>query len=365
MPYARRARAVLLLLPVVACARHDTGDEAAAASAAGGAGSVVGAETAIATREAFTEIVSAIGTVTARPGYIAALSAPAPTRVMRIFVAIGQHVAVGAPLVEFDRAPFDAQARSAEAALASAEHAYGRAQRLAEAGIVPRKDVDQASADLAQAQSAAVVARRAQSLAILHAPMAGVVTRLDAVLGGSVDAAQTLVEVADPSMLDLLFTVTPADAARIRSGAAVQVTAGQRETGEVLGTATVTDVAATVDTATRGVLVRARLGHPTRSLRIGETIVGQVAVAVHPNAVSVPIAALVPNGDGIKVFVIDSAHRARATPVTVGARSGQRAEITSGLSGGETVVTVGAYGVDDSARVVPIGGGVAVPGGRR
>jgi multidrug efflux pump subunit AcrA (membrane-fusion protein) len=77
--------------------------------------------------------------------------------------------------------------------------------------------------------------------------------------------------------------------------------------------------------------------------------------------VSVPLAALVPDGDGIKVFVVDSAHRAYARPVTVGARADQRAEITSGLSGGETVVTVGAYGVDDSARVVPADGG----GGRR
>jgi cobalt-zinc-cadmium efflux system membrane fusion protein len=287
------------------------------------------------------------------------LSAPAATRVTHIFVTVGQHVAAGAPLVEFDRAPFDAQARSAEAALTSAEHASGRAQRLAAAGILARKDVDQASADLAQAQSAAITAHRAQAFATLHAPMTGVVTRLDAVLGGSVDATQTLVEVADPSKLDLLFTVTPADAARIRPGALVQVAAGQRDSGESLGTATVADVAATVDTTSRGVLVRAQLGHPTRSLRIGETIVGQITVAVHPNAVSVPLAALVPDGDGIQVFVIDSAHRAHATLVTVGARSDQRAEITSGLSGGETVVTVGAYGVDDSATVVPPGGGAA------
>ena len=49
-----------------------------------------------------------------------------------------------------------------------------------------------------------------------------------------------------------------------------------------------------------------------------------------------------------------SAHIAHATPVSVGARTEKLAEITRGLSGGEMVVTYGAYGVTDSARVVPL-----------
>ena len=37
--------------------------------------------------------------------------------------------------------------------------------------------------------------------------------------------------------------------------------------------------------------------------------------------------------------------------MTVGARNEHKAEITSGLAAGETVVTTGAYGVTDSVRV--------------
>jgi multidrug efflux pump subunit AcrA (membrane-fusion protein) len=48
---------------------------------------------------------------------------------------------------------------------------------------------------------------------------------------------------------------------------------------------------------------------------------------------------------------VDAEHVAHATPVSVGVRDGGFAEITSGLSGGETVVTYGAYGVADSAKV--------------
>src|SRR2546429_8463820 len=63
-------------------------------------------------------------------------------------------------LVEFERAPFDAAARSAEAALASAERAHARAVRLAQAGILPQKDSAQAAADPAPAQGAATTAPR-------------------------------------------------------------------------------------------------------------------------------------------------------------------------------------------------------------
>ena len=76
---------------------------------------VVGAQTAQALARPFALTVDAIGTVTPRPGSFAALGAPAATRVARIYVAEGDAVRAGAPLIEFERAPFDAEARQAEA----------------------------------------------------------------------------------------------------------------------------------------------------------------------------------------------------------------------------------------------------------
>ena len=275
---------------------------------------VGGVGTAVATKRSFPQVVRAIGTVTARPGHFAELSAPAPTRVARIFVAPGQRVAEGDSLVEFERAPFDAAARSAEAALASAERAHARAVRLAQAGILPQKDSDQAAADLAQAQVAAITARRAQQLATLRAPLAGVVTRMTAVLGAAVDANQPLVEVADVAALDVVFNVSPAQAAQVHAGDSVRVTAGEGEGGEAVGQGSVT--------------------------------------AVHAGAVTVPVAALVPSGDGFQVFVVDSGGIAHVRAVTVGARSESLAEILTGLTAGETLVTTGAYGIEDGTKIV-------------
>jgi len=97
--------------------------------------------------------------------------------------------------------------------------------------------------------------------------------------------------------------------------------------------------------------VLARIGRPARPLRIGGSVFGRIVTAVHAGAVTVPVAALVPSGDGFQVFVVDSGRIAHARAVTVGARSESLAEILTGLTAGETVVTTGAYGIEDGTKI--------------
>jgi RND family efflux transporter MFP subunit len=313
---------------------------------------LVQVKTAVATLQPFAEVVSSIGAVSARSGHIASLSAPAPARIATVYVSQGQKVNAGAPLVAFEQAPFIAAAQSAEAALTAAQHNYDRARRLVDAGISPSKDADQAATELAQARATAAVARRSAQLATLRSPISGVVTKLNAPLGGSVDVSQPIVEVADLTALDIIFNVSPSDAARIAPGASVTLSAGETAKGEQLGVGHVVDVGGAVDSATRTVAVRAQAPPTARPLRIGETIFGQIATAVQPRAIVVPVAALVPEGDGFSVFVVTPGNIARSRKVTVGRRTATSAEITSGLAAGETVVTEGAYGLEDSVKVV-------------
>ena len=312
---------------------------------------VVNVRTAVVSEQPFTETVGAIGTVQARPGHVASLGAPVATRITNVYISEGARVAKGQPLVELDRAAIDAAASAAETSLTAAEQAYARAERLNREGVSPRKDVEQAAADVAKARADAVAARRSAQLAVLRSPIGGVVTRLTAVLGASVDVNQPLVEVADPSALDLVFAVTPSDAARIKPGASITLSAGQKTGGEPLGSGNVVHVAATLDSVTRSVPVRAHAPGSKRPLRIGETLFGQIVVGVHARALAVPSEALVPEAEGFKVFVVDSASIAHAREVTIGARTDSTAEVLTGLKAGERVVTYGAYGVEDSVKV--------------
>jgi RND family efflux transporter MFP subunit len=338
--------AIVLALAGVAC-------KGSAATAEEQVTPVVTAKTVVASVEPFTRTLSAIGSVVGRPGRYAALSAPSATRIAGVYATEGQRVGAGQPLVEFEQAQFRAAANAAQAAFAAAQRNYERAQRLANEGILPRKDAETAAADLAKARGDAVIAQRAAQLSVLRSPVSGVVTRMVAVLGAPADAGQVLVEVADPSAFDVVLALGPTEASSILPGRRVDLTAGDKEGGEGIGVGNVASVGAAVDSGSRSVQIRVRVRSPVRALRLGESVLGVIAVETRPNAVVVPVEALVP-GDApgsYKVFVVDNTGTAHARDVKVGGRTETKAEIVEGLKGGEVVVAQGAYGLEDSAKV--------------
>ena len=342
------ARSILFtpLLLFAGCSRAASEDVAAAAAA------TVTASVATVTTEKFSGAMDAVGVVTVRAGHIASLGAPGATRVSAVRVAIGDRVRAGTVLVELDPAPFNAAVQGASAALLTATRAHERAQRLVDAGIAPRKDLDLATSDLAQASGTATTARRLRALATLRSPIDGVVTRLSAILGASVDGTASLVDVADPRYVDIVLSVSAGEAAQLTKGAAVSLTAGAADGGDSLGTGVVTTIAAAIDSATRTVAVRVAAPKTARALRIGESVSGRIALDQRTDAMLVPSAAVVPDGDEYRVFVLDSSGIARSRTVEIGARRDGRIEITSGLKVAERIVTDGAYQVDDGVRIV-------------
>jgi len=342
-----RERAALfvpaVLVALAACGKKGAVDEATATP-------VVSVQTATVTTSSFSPTVRAVGTVVSSPKGYAELSAPAPSRVSRVLVTAGQKVRAGDVLVQLDAAALQAAANGATAARDAAQRAYERAARLAQEGILPRKTVDQASADLAQANAADVGARRTYALSTLRSPISGVVTRMSAVTGASVDPTQVLVAVADPQALQVLLQLSPADAASVRPGATVTFFDSDAPSASAVGHGEVTTVGAAVDSVTRAVPIRVRISASSRPLRLGETITGKVAFAGSTSAMSIPSAALVPDSTGFKVYVVRGGV-AYATPVEVGTRGDSLVQITKGLSAGQVVVTTGAYGLEDSSKV--------------
>ena len=123
-----RTLAFLAVVAALAGCRGQRQESAAAEAPSGGGGARVG--TARVASQGFSQVVTAIGTVTPRPGHFAELAAPAPTRVARIRVAVGDRVAQGDTLLEFEREPFDAQLQAGggeHAAMRQGKGALGRA----------------------------------------------------------------------------------------------------------------------------------------------------------------------------------------------------------------------------------------------
>lgn len=312
---------------------------------------VVNAETMTVENKNFEITLHALGSVEPHPDHAAQLSAPDASRVQRIFVAVGDRVAAGEPLIQLDASIWAAKRREAEVGLTTAKQAYERAKRLLSEGISPRKDMETAEAELASARAHVEETRRIERLGTLRSPINGVVVQMNAELSEPVDAAQPLIEVVDPLGLEVVFHLSPQDAGRIVPGAEVELSSGDGK--HPMGHGTIHAVSAAVDTTTGTVDVRATIVTPGRPLIAHEIVSGRIVVEAHPDAVVVPTDALLPEGDATHVFVVDSEGVAHARTVTVGSRGEEGAEILSGVEPGEVVVTTGAYGVTDGAKVEP------------
>ena len=69
------------------------------------------------------------------------------------------------------------------------------------------------------------------------------------------------------------------------------------------------------------------------------------------DAIVVPASALLKTPEGGTVVMIVNDDRAHQVAVETGIREGDRVQITKGLSGGETVIVNGAYGLPDNTQV--------------
>jgi RND family efflux transporter MFP subunit len=346
----RRAAIGLAVLALAACGKK-AGDAEEGGDAAEAKPEVV-AQTAVAQVQSLPVTVTALGLVDAAPGHVAELAAPAQARVLRIFVAAGQAVRAGQPLVALDPTVFAAEARRTDVARVTAQQAYERARRLADAGIVPRKDAEAAASALADANAAAIAARNTAGQATLRSPISGVVSAVNARLNAQADPATTLVQVVDPNGLEIHLSVPPDQAGRVQPRQPVHLSAGRAAGGVALGEGVVTGIGAVIDTANGSVDVRAALTRPVGRLFVGQDVFATIDVAQQARVVTVPATALVPGEGGQQqVFVVDAKGIAHATPVTVGERREDVVAVTSGLNGGETVVAQGAYGVQDGAHI--------------
>ena len=78
----------------------------------------------------------------------------------------------------------------------------------------------------------------------------------------------------------------------------------------------------------------------------------QITARTVNDAIDRACSALLKTPDGAtSVMVVGSDNKAHQVSVEAGIRQGDRLQITKGLSGGEKVITTGAYGLPDNTKV--------------
>jgi HlyD family secretion protein len=187
----------------------------------------------------------------------------------------------------------------------------------------------------------------------VRSPASGTIAAVPERSGRVIQPGEVILEITDPSALEVVVDVLSTDAARIEPGMRSELTGWG---GPALG-ATVRRVEPAAFTRLSALGVEEQrvnvildLDQRPGALGDGYRVEASVAVWRADSVLSVPASAVFRNGAGWRVFrVID--RRARLTTVTVGERTGARAQILAGLSPGDEVILFPSDDLQDGTRV--------------
>lgn len=295
----------------------------------------------------------------------ATIRAELPSTVTQVLADAGQPVSRGQLLARLnDDALKDvvlsakSGVRTAAEALAVAKRNADRAEKLAAAGAVADRDLEQArwsvmnaEAALADADARRATAEKQLGYTEIRSPIGGVISERQVNTGDNVSAGNPLFSVVDPTSLRLEAQVPVSSVGSLKVGTPVPFTIDGFADRQFEGT--VTRINPAVDPATRQVRITVALPNRTGRLVAGLFAQGRVAVETREGLV-VPGSAIDRRGLRPAVTRIEGGV-ARRVEVAIGIEDEaiDRVEITSGIAVGDTVVIGGARGVAPGTRIRP------------
>lgn len=284
------------------------------------------------------------GTVVPEPDRDAIVSSQVPGKLLRVLVREGDPVAPNAVLAEVESRPLRDALRQAEAVLDQAK-AQGEAsslemarqEHLVERGISARQTYEasraaygQSAGAIALARAQVDVARQNVERATLRSPIAGVVVHLLRRTGEVVDGTPMtpVMEIADPSSLELAASVQAGDLIVLRAGQHADVSF--EALPDRVFSASVRSVAPAVDPATGVGSVRLALNAENMHLPLGMLGTAKVR-ASEPRSVRVVPTAAIRNVGGTKTeVVLCDGGKARPVEIEVGDRRDGYVQIAHG-----------------------------------
>ena len=203
----------------------------------------------------------------------------------------------------------------------------------------------QAQMDAAKAHYESVAAQLAYSE--VRSPMDGVIADRPLNVGEMAAAGTPLFNIVDISRVVARANIPAQQAAAMRVGQPATITGAG---GELNGKVTVVSPAVDPNTTTLQVWIEAP--NPGEKLKLGATVQVSINTGQIPDAVVVPVSALLASDEGGEQVMIAGADSlAHESKVEVGVRSVGNVQILSGVKPGDQVITEGALGLDDKAKI--------------
>ena len=293
----------------------------------------------------------------------ATVRAQVPGAVMKVNVDQGMRVRAGQSLAQIDdRTLRDAQlsARSgfntAKNAAERAKRDMERMERLAQAGAIAERDLEQArlantgaESQLADAQARLTMAQKQLDDAQIRAPFSGVVSIRSVSEGDVVSPGTALFSIVDPASMRFEASVPAAQLSQVKVGAPVTFSVSgypdRRFNGKVAR------IAPTVETGTGQVRIVVSVPNASTGLVAGLFADGRIATE-RRKGVTAPYSAV--DMRGLKPTVLRlKGGAAERIEVALGVRDEdqERYEILSGVAAGDTLLIGAAQGITPGTPV--------------
>jgi RND family efflux transporter MFP subunit len=305
------------------------------------------------------DVVHAVGSVDATSSV--PIRAQAAGRIEHLHFVEGETVDRGDLLVSIDDAELREQVgalqASSRAARAHAEEmavTLGRIEPLAERGIVPEQELDEAryAAAAARAEVERIEAdlrglRERRAYTRVRAPFPGRLTDSAVEPGDWVQLGEPLVTLVALDALEVNLWVAQREASRISLGMPVNVRLMSKPDRTLPGE--VVFVSPEIDPRSRTLLVKAALVGELPTLTPGLSASGRIVVDRRTGPV-IPERSLVGTREGVVVYVVNEGV-VRSRSVEIGLREPGRVLVAAGLEAGEVVVEYGQQRISDGDRV--------------
>lgn len=283
------------------------------------------------------------------PNRRAVLAAEVSGVIEHLGVVEGQRVLPGDVLVSIDTRALQQALAEAEAVFRRAQADFERAEQLAERRSITRQQLIEARAARDVAAARLESARLQLSKSQVKAPWAGTVAVRRVEVGDFAVPGQPLLELVDTARLKVRAFAPAADVPFLREGTAARVTLEGIE-GEEWAEGTVTRLGVELDPQARSLAVEVELPNPGRRWRPGMLARIEVPRRILPEALLLPLAALVDFEREKAVYVVEEG-RARRRVVELGPVLGEEVVIQRGVSPGAEVIVEGQQQVSDGQAV--------------
>jgi cobalt-zinc-cadmium efflux system membrane fusion protein len=306
-------------------------------------------------------LITLPGRVAFRPQAQSAIGATTPGRVVALLVRAGEPVKAGTPLFTIEssdaaasRATLDVSATR----LATAESVHRRNVEMMERGVGLEVERQEAEARLKEARTEHERARSTVNLigggaggrVTVRAPADGVVMSIKVAVGATVTpGGEPLLELGDPSRLQVVAQVAESDLSRVAVGQEAEV---ELPALAARVPAKVESFSPRVEPESRRAQAYLGLGKAVEGLRAG--MLAQVTLRLaEEGAITVPVSAVVIKEGKRRVVYIERPDGTfEAREVQTGRNQDGRVVILKGLAPGDRVVMRGALLLDTQAELL-------------